>query len=846
MNEPHAPVPVDDHERQPLYYTFGNHMHWVDMEWLWGYHVLPGSVRDMLALCREAGVKGNINFDAVGYEKMAAQAPEALAELRQAIADGTIEVVGGSYAQPYGLFQGGESNVRQRVYGARAIRRVLGVWPQTFWEEEFDFFPQLPQILSGAGFRYASLFFQWTWHTPEVPREEIPAVWWESPSGHRLLTSTRNALNLHQWPEDFAGILDGPAPREMPAAGIVQWLELMPSPDWMCRSELILPQLRTLMDDPRFAIRPVTMSEYLDVAEPHAAPRRYRMDDVFHGLSIGKNADLFRQLSASAEHHVLTAEALSTLAGFFGRPYPSWDLYPTWEIDEAWREAMIGQHHDNDECEGLMGHIGANAYRKSIELSQHITARTLDRITGAFTGTPQAFLAYNPLGWERDIVFRTPDGHPEPIVVPKVPPFGYRIVADRQIEPVSLHTVARQGTAVTISREDLGFTIDEETGLITQIHHPDFPDGALPDGFDLGQLSCKVGGKTHAFTLEEISIDELDETGDAVVLTLVGPDDTFADVIVRLAPEVGAIDIEIEIEGMPRLDPGFDGALSWTLAANVEPVRLIHDYPYGVEEIEATGSYVRKYPTGDWMTSPQFFEDVEHPFTALQFLDFDGGDRGLMYITGHNQSFQRQGNRVRHILNLYDPWDEDYFVDSIHSSIRIVPHGRISNARRWKLAQEHMRWGILGVANDGKRSIPSRFGPVWCDAPNVAMTALFRETAYAGEHLDDYAGSGIEHPVVVRLVELDGHGGKVTLTIAGEVETARLATVRGDRILDLQTRPGKAPSNMPDAIAWTDIRLDMRPYEIATVYLDPVMARKQVRNLDEHRSVWATIHRTGH
>lgn len=30
--------------RIPLTYTFGNHMHRVDMEWLWGYHVLPGSV----------------------------------------------------------------------------------------------------------------------------------------------------------------------------------------------------------------------------------------------------------------------------------------------------------------------------------------------------------------------------------------------------------------------------------------------------------------------------------------------------------------------------------------------------------------------------------------------------------------------------------------------------------------------------------------------------------------------------------------------------------------------------------------------------------------------------------
>ena len=153
----------------PLYYTFGNHMHWVDMEWLWGYHVLPGSVRDMHFFCNETGAKGNLNFDGVGYEKMAVEAPEALAELRAALARGQIEVVSSFYGQPYGLFHGGESNVRQRVYGARAALRLLGVRPSTFWEEEFDFFLQLPQILARTGFRYASLYFQWTWHTPEVP-----------------------------------------------------------------------------------------------------------------------------------------------------------------------------------------------------------------------------------------------------------------------------------------------------------------------------------------------------------------------------------------------------------------------------------------------------------------------------------------------------------------------------------------------------------------------------------------------------------------------------------------------------------------------------------------------------
>src|SRR3990172_3153265 len=107
--------------RKPLWFTFGNHMHWVDMEWLWGYHVLPGSVRDMLHLIAETGTKGCVNFDGIGYEKMAVECPDALAELRAAVQDGRVEVVGASYGQPYGLFHGAEPNTRQRVLGIRAV-----------------------------------------------------------------------------------------------------------------------------------------------------------------------------------------------------------------------------------------------------------------------------------------------------------------------------------------------------------------------------------------------------------------------------------------------------------------------------------------------------------------------------------------------------------------------------------------------------------------------------------------------------------------------------------------------------------------------------------------------------
>lgn len=812
-----------------LYYTFGNHMHWVDMEWLWGYFVLPSSVRDMLAFCAHAGIKGNVNFDAVGYEKLAVEAPDALAELRVAIAAGTIEVVGGSYAQPYGQFHGGESNVRQRVYGARTIRRLLGVWPKTFWEEEFDFFPQLPQILARAGFEYASLFYQWTWHTPEIPKESIPAIWWEGLDGTRLLAASRNPLNLHQWPEDFALLLESDDLNAMETPGIVQWLELMPSPDWMCRSEVMIPALDRLLADARFEVVPVTLSEYLDKARASAQVRQYTLDQVFHGLSLGKNGDLFRQLSADAEHWALAAETISVLAGFAGRPYPSWDVYPTWELEEAWRELMIGQHHDNDECEGLNGHIGRFSYERSLSLSRHIIDRTMRRFGGRKTDGDEV-LVFNPLGWERDV----PVGNGG--VLRKVPPFSLGVVPPSDVEMSKPVIVKQSRDRITLQRQGFKVEIDPDTGVISQIMSKAFPEGALPDGLELGRLTFMQQGSPETFMVDQIDVQTDDPYAPyPVTISLENPQGARAILAVGIAPEQDAVDLRLYLSDLPWIDPGFAGALAWQLGANLESYRLIHDHPYGVSEISAPNSFVRKYPTGDWMTSEQYFETVERPFSALQFIDFTDDERGLLFVTGPHQSFQRNGDTVTQVIDLRDPWDGDYFVNSVQLDLRIIPHGPMTNSERWKLAQETLRLAFVGGASPSSENERHQLTPFEIKGSGVVATALYRETPEAGQHVPDYAGTGMDYPMVMRLVELDGKSATATVATFGHLDRVFQTNLLGQTVRELLIKSGNWRST---------IEVELQPHEIAAIYLDPPNARKQVRDLDAKREVWATIHRT--
>lgn len=887
-----------------LYYTFGNHMHWVDMQWLWGYGVLPGSVDDMLRLVREAGVRGNVNFDAVGYEKMAAECPAHLDALRAAIARGEFEPVGCSYGQPYGLFHGGESNVRQLTFGVRATRRHLGVRPRTFWEEEFYFFPQLPQLLAQCGYTGACLFFQWTWHTPELPHEDASLIHWEGADGTRLPTLPRNGLNVHQWPEDFEGLLDGPLIQRrdpaQPTPAIVQWLELMPTRDWMCRSEVLLPRLRELMSDARFEIRASTAGQLIDalraeraLAQAPAASqtsaagsdalpvRAYAMSDVWHGMTLGKNADRHPRTSRRVEQAILHAESLAALSGVLGRPYPSWDVYPTWELDESWRELLAAQHHDNHECEGLCGFVGHHQMEKAGLTAQEVFSRAAWLCT-ARAGTP---LLFNGLGWMRPLASIDPHGPRRQALVPA---FGFARPRNTRSRPARAVRVStrRKDATLTVHAGDIAFAVDRRSGAVCSLSA-----GRVAFGADRRVLDFVVGGKP-ALARVELA----DRVRGEIVVEY--PREKAR---LRLTPnaEAGALDVVFELPPDPPRKPGYGGAMAARIRTGFsEQIHVLT--PFGAETLRPDlPARRRKYPSGDWMTSPQWFEQLDGAFSSDGCVDFVDAGAGCGLLVCHEGPMQwsRANGSLHAILTAHDPWDEDrYDVGPCGTrALRLVPHDGLAPVERARLsaafsadlhppAAAHAARPVGGGTAAGvTRDIPEVFGPLEISgAPGVLAHAFHRESMKAGENLDAWAGhrmfresgGACDHPFVLRLVEWNGAPTTVTLKLAGPVALCAKTTVLGEV---LQQRPGRVVDTSPtDArgwsasdtgwldvshpvpppawargaslsgqpLTWSSVSFSMRPCEIATIYADLELGRKQWRDLDAKRSVWATIHKT--
>lgn len=838
----YSPPSMPSTAPRPLPFTFGNHMHWVDMQWLWGYQVLPDSIDDMLALCRAVGAKGNVDFDAVGYEKLAVEHPEALQRLREAVQDGVVEVTGGSFGQPYGLFCGGESNVRQRLFGARTVRRLLGVWPRTFWTEEFDFCPQLPQILKGCGFTGASLFFQWTWHTPEVPLETVPLVQWQGVDGTHLPTVARTQLCLHQWPEDFDGRLDLAEAAARPV--LVQWLELMPSRDWMCRSELLLPRLRELFADVRFVVQPMTMGELIAHLDDGTAPvRRYGMDDVFHGMTIGKNGDAVPRLGDEVESRILTAESMAATMGLLGRPYASWDVYPAWELDEAWRELLAAQHHDNHECEGLCGAIGKHSFARAGDLAAEVLQRHGRQLAAAVAVDGDRMVVFNPCGWSRDVEVAAPEdwGDGDDVlcrVARSVPAFGWATVArdDAGSRQRDRRTAVRQHDgSVTLGDGEVSASIGRD-GVLRRL---------AGDGADfavaLGGLRMSVGGAAFAFGKPTVAA-----VGREAVAHYEGPEH---EIDVRFDAESDGVHVVVQVLRLPRPDAGSNASLRLLLGGVAAGCELRHDTPYCVDAIAARGEHVRKYPRGDWMTSEQWFETVRGAFTARSFVDARRPDgSGILCVHDGSQGWFRRGDDLEVVLHAYDAWDEDRWQDPAEDGwvahLHLLPHGAaLAASAAVRSAEAHRGRGSIELGAGDGGAWPAVFGPLVCEPKSVLVTAWHREHRHAFAHVANAFGPEVRNPYVLRLVEYDGVDTEVTLTVAGPCALAAKTDLLGAVECPLQVEPAAAPAWSPPGLAWSRLRLRLRAREIATVMLDLQAGRHRSRDLDDHRHVWATVHR---
>ncbi|MFC7549302.1 alpha-mannosidase [Plantactinospora sp. GCM10030261] len=130
--------------------------------------------------------------------------PELFARIRERVAEGRWQMVGGWWVEPDCNMPSGESFVRQGLYGQRYLKDRFGVTATVGMNvDPFGHNGMLPQILRGQGM-HAYCFLRPGPHESSLTGT---AFWWESPDGSRVL-AYRIPFEYCSPPGDIAGQTD--------------------------------------------------------------------------------------------------------------------------------------------------------------------------------------------------------------------------------------------------------------------------------------------------------------------------------------------------------------------------------------------------------------------------------------------------------------------------------------------------------------------------------------------------------------------------------------------------------------------------------------------------------------
>src|SRR5580700_8297983 len=284
--------------------------------------------------------------------------PQDRAYLRSLLADGRVELVGGTYNEPNTNLTGAETTIRNAVYGMGFQRGVLGAEIGSAWMlDAFGFDPGFPGLMAQAGLTSSSWargpFHQWG--PAENTRMQFPAEFeWLSPDGSGLLTAYMANHYGAGWTLHTASDLDGALDAAYTQFKSLAAVAATPNVMLPVGSDHVIPA-RWVTDVgrewaaryvwPRFV--PAVPREFFAAvrAAAEAAPAKYwimpqtrDMNPLYTGKDVSY-ADT-KVAARAGETAVLEGERLSTLAWLAGAAYPAESL------DKAWRQLAYGAHHD--------------------------------------------------------------------------------------------------------------------------------------------------------------------------------------------------------------------------------------------------------------------------------------------------------------------------------------------------------------------------------------------------------------------------------------------------------------------------------------------------------------------
>lgn len=302
-------------------------------------HMPFGSWPDIIQLFhKDKDWKISIEVEPVSWEYLKLHDPESYCILKNDLFSkenrDRVEIVAGSYAQPYAWNISGESNIRQLIYGIRLNKEHFpDAVLDTYAVQEPCWTSSLPQILRSLGFKRATLKdpgTAWCGYSRGINEEVVN---WVGPDGSSIPCVPRYECEdlVNCWETESAQMKDEFI-EKCYENGIMhpigsQYQDL----GWEAKKNL----------DDRVVY--VTWTEYFDeIIDKPKKSWHFSQEDILCTLPWGERHlhEMTRQVR-SAENKIITAEKLATMATVTAN-----NKYPEEKFTQSWDNMMMAQHHD--------------------------------------------------------------------------------------------------------------------------------------------------------------------------------------------------------------------------------------------------------------------------------------------------------------------------------------------------------------------------------------------------------------------------------------------------------------------------------------------------------------------
>jgi len=663
---------------RPVLHLIGNSH--IDPVWLWqwpeGYQEIRATFRSALDRMREYP-EFIFTCDSVAYYEWIAEIdPAMFEEIRERVAEGRWELVGGWWVEPDCNLPGGESFVRQALIGQRFFLEHFGKIATVGYNvDPFGHNAMLPQLLRRAGMD-SYVFMRPGPHELGLPG---PLFWWESADGSQVLAyrlpheycAPREDLGNHldksiaQLPDRWAEMMafygvgnhgGGPTRENLDSIRRLDGVGAMPS----LRHSTPTAFFESVRDSLR---SPDDLPTWHDELQHHAV-----------GCYAAHSG--IKRWMRRAENELATAEAWATIADVdTERPYPRA------ELGRAWRGVLFNQFHDTfggtaiepayRDARDQLGEASSIANRAQNLAVQSIASRIAiptepgttpivvfnaepspvtapveleygglkpgDRLVDD-TGAPIAFQSIQSYAtvsaWRSRIVFEA-----------ELPALGYRLYRMRPGAADPGRTALR-AFETTLENDRIRLTIDPGTGRPSSL----VAKGVGPDGADLevaaaaGSRAAVVddtsdtwGHRRLAYRDEigafETTSVELVETGPVRAIVRVnssfGSSRLIEDYV--LTPNASAVEVRVILDWREHAR-----LLKLRYATRVDPPTATYEIPYGTIERPANGE---EEPGERWV-------DVSGPIGNDRAIGSAGSVGGLAVLNDGKYAFDVAGGEI--------------------------------------------------------------------------------------------------------------------------------------------------------------------------------------------------------